>query len=356
MGQMPRYFKSLSSLSPLSLRTITETERRNCECARPPFPRLTPHSASLLDRLGPSHPLRRTLIPAVPERDGAAGERVDPLGEEAHMPLPGLVHTYPEKVLWLATSRCAVYCRYCTRRRRVGKDGDDALEDGPRLRWLKSQTGIRDVLVSGGDPLVLADERLDGLLGSIRAVNHIRTLRVGSKIPAVLPERITPGLCRLLRRHRAWLSLHFVHPDELSPETCGALDRLADAGVPMIAQTVLLRGVNDSAPVLTELFYRLLECRVKPYYLLQCDPAIGTASFRTPVRRGIELIRSLHGRIAGPAIPQFVVDAPGGGGKIPLLSDDPLEPCDGGWTLRNFEGKEFRVSEAGRPDSSDRSD
>lgn len=300
---------------------------------------VTPHYASLLGH----EALRRTVVPSRQEGCVGAGEYVDPLGEEAHRVAPHLIHTYHDKVLFLATSFCPVYCRYCTRSRMVGKDNREARHDFEETyQYIEEHTEIRDVLVSGGDPLALTDAVLDDILSRLRSIPHVRMVRIGSKVPAVLPSRITDELCAILRKHGVWLSLHFIHPAELSPETRTACRKLSDHGIGMVSQTVLLKGVNDDAETLAELFYGLLETNVKPYYLLQCDPVRGSAHFRTSVERGIELIRSLHGRISGLAIPQYVIDAPGGGGKVPLLSRGQIRREDDDIVIINHEGREYR--------------
>jgi lysine 2,3-aminomutase len=281
---------------------------------------ITPYYANLLKNPA----LRRTVVPLSNELNSSENEFSDPLGEEDHRATPHLIHTYPDKALFLATSHCAVHCRYCTRSRLVGKESPVSSDFEESFRYLETHAEIRDVLVSGGDPLTLSDEKLNEILGRIRAIPHIRTLRVGSKVPAVLPMRITSNLCSLLRRYQVWLSLHFTHPAELTPACRSACRMLLDHGIPMVSQTVLLKGINDDIKILEALFYGLLETGVKPYYLLQCDPIQGSASFRTPVEKGIALIRALHGRISGLAVPQFVIDAPGGGGKVPILSPQQI--------------------------------
>jgi lysine 2,3-aminomutase len=299
---------------------------------------ITPYYRQLLERLGPDHPLRRTVEPA-DTVEPAPGELDDPLGEDAHSPCPGLVHTYPDKVLLLVTLNCAVHCRYCTRGRLVGQDAclsDEALD------YIKNHPEIRDVLISGGDPLTLPDEELDRLFSAVRSIPHIRTVRLGTKMPAVQPKRITGELAALPAKHRVWLQLHVIHPDELTDEMTGALDRLAEAGVPMVSQTVLLKGINDDADLLADLFYGLLERRVKPYYLFQCDPITGSSSFRTPVEKGLQITRELQGRVSGLALPHFCIDAPGGGGKITLLPNSPIRRDGQEIVLTNYEGKEYR--------------
>jgi lysine 2,3-aminomutase len=284
-------------------------------------------------------------VPVPAELARSRGEADDPLGEDADSPVPGLVHRYPDRVLFLVTGSCSVYCRYCTRSRAVGGKRDCF---GPSnweaaLGYIASRREVRDVLLSGGDPLTLPGERLEWLLGRLRAIPHVEIVRIGTKVPAVLPQRVTSALTRMLGRHHPlWMSLHFTHPDELTPETVAACARLADSGLPLGSQTVLLRGVNDSLPVLRRLFHGLLRARVRPYYLYQCDPIAGSAHFRTPVRRGLELIRGLRGHTSGYAVPNFVVDAPGGGGKIPLLPDYNAGRDGDDLLLTNWQGRVFR--------------
>lgn len=320
---------------------LSDDERAALDGAIPLSFAVTPHYASLL-----KHPaLRRTVIPTGFENRMGTGELADPLGEENHRATPHLIHTYPDKVLLLATTFCSTYCRYCTRSRLVGKpSGVDAGASTfeQTFRYIEEHTEIRDVLISGGDPLTMSDSVLDELLARIRRIPHVRMVRIGSKVPAVLPMRITDKLCGLLRRHRVWLSLHFIHAAELSPETQAACRKLSDHGIGMVSQTVLLKGINDDTQTLIDLCYGLLEINVKPYYLLQCDPVRGSAHFRTPVEQGIELIRSLHGNICGLAVPQYVIDAPGGGGKVPIIDKAQLRRDGDDVVFLNYEGKEYR--------------
>ncbi len=325
---------------------LSNDEREALQRGRRTLPvGFTPYYASLLDPANPAQALRRTMLPSAAEFAVSPGERADPLGEEAHSPLPGLVHTYPDKLLFLVTDFCATYCRYCTRSRMVG--GGEFLPDKDQwersLDYLRSQPGIRDVLLSGGDPLILSDERLEWLLTRIRAVPHVELIRIGTKIPAVLPQRITPALTRVLRKaHPLWMSVHFTHPDELTPEVVRACSRLADAGIPLMSQTVLLKGVNDDEATLKALFNGLLRCRVKPYYLHMCDPVLGSSHFKVALERGQELIRSLHGHTTGYAVPMLMIDAPGGGGKVPV-GPSYIEGRDGGdLLLRSYRGEIYR--------------
>lgn len=306
---------------------------------------ITPYYASLLSRTDPDQPLRRTVLPSTGEFVRAAGEADDPLAEEADSPIPGLVHRYPDRVLLLAHDFCSTYCRYCTRSRVVGqgeiRPHHARLEQA--IDYIRSKPEIRDVLISGGDPLTMTDERLDWLLCQIRMIPHVEFIRIGTKTPAVLPQRITGRLCRVLRRyHPIWMSLHFTHPDECTVESRQACARLADAGIPLGSQTVLLRGINDDVETMRLLMHRLLTMRVRPYYLYQCDPISGSSHFRTPVSKGLEIIKALRGHTTGYAVPTYVIDAPGGGGKIPLQPDCVVARGAGELVLRNYEGKTFR--------------
>ena len=277
---------------------------------------VTPYALALLAAEAPDGPLRRTLIPDVREARVTRGERRDPLGEAAHAVAPGLIRSYPHKALLLATGDCACFCRYCTRARTAGK----ATCDFPKaLAWLRKTPAIRDVLVSGGDPLTLGDAQLEKLLKSLRAIPHLELIRIGTKIPAVLPQRITPALVRMLKKYRPlWMSLHFTHPAELTPRAAAACGRLLDAGIPLMNQTVLLRGINDDLDTLRRLNEGLLRLGVKPYYLHQGDLAAGTAHLRSTVAKGRAILRGLCGLTTGYAMPLFMFDRPGGGGKVPL--------------------------------------
>ncbi len=309
---------------------------------------ITPYYASLVREKDCGHPIRKCVIPSSAEQVYSLWESTDPLSEENHSPVPGIVHRYPDRVLFLATNFCSTYCRYCTRSRMVG---DHACHSRPagRQAWqgaisyIESHPGVRDVLISGGDPLTLPDEDLEWLLGSIRKIPHVEIIRLGTKVPAVLPQRITPSLLKVLRSHHPLLmSLHFAHPDELTPETRMACELLADAGIPLGSQTVLLAGINDEPEVLKQLFHGLLRARVRPYYLYQCDPIMGSSHFRTPVEKGIKIISQLRGHTTGYAVPQYVIDAPGGGGKIPVGPEYVIGYEGSNLLLRNYEGKVFQ--------------
>ena len=308
--------------------------------------RVTPYYASLLDPVDAQQPLRRSVIPVTSEFVLTPGEADDPLGEDADSPVPGLVHRYPDRVLFLATGFCSTYCRYCTRSRMVGHHGDGSFNPKhweQAIAYIAATPSVRDVLISGGDPLTLADSRLEWLLSRLRRIPHVEFLRIGTKVPAVLPHRVTPSLTRMLKRyHPLFISVHFTHPDELTTETRQACNRLADAGIPLGSQTVLLKGINDEVETMRRLVHGLLKVRVRPYYLYQCDPISGSGHFRTSVEKGLEIIRGLRGHTTGYAVPTYVIDAPGGGGKIPLLPDSVAGRDGEDLLLRNFEGEVFR--------------
>ena len=326
---------------------ITTEEEKALELVGQMLPMaVTPHYMALVSPTDPDQAIRRSMIPTVYEMCRCPGEADDPLGEEHQSPIPGLVHRYPDRVLLLATDFCSSYCRYCTRSRVVGHG--DITPNTKRLQaifdYIRSKPQIRDVLISGGDPLTLSDARLEFILSNLRAIPHVEIIRIGTKIPAVLPQRITPQLARMLRKyHPLWMSLHFTHPDECCYETVRACNILADAGIPLGSQTVLLKGVNDNADVMKRLMHNLMKMRVKPYYLYQCDPISGSQHFRTSVSKGVDIIRSLRGHTSGYAVPTYVIDAPGGGGKIPL-SPDYVESRDlsGNLHLRNYEDKTYQ--------------
>lgn len=313
---------------------------------------IVPYYASLLDPTNPLQGLRRTVVPVLGEFDTSRGENTDPLGEDAHSPVPGLVHRYPDRVLLLVTNFCSVYCRYCTRARMVGSVGERAVRKTDievALDYIEQNKVIRDVLISGGDPLSLDDDRLEYILGRLRKMPHVEFLRIGSKQPVVQPMRITPALTRILKRyHPLWMSLHFTHPDELTPEVAEACARLADAGIPLGSQTVLLKDVNDNVETITKLMQGLLRNRVKPYYLYQCDPISGSAHFRTPVSKGVEIIRGLRGHTTGYAVPTFVVDAPNGGGKIPVAPDYVVGYEGNDLLLQSYDGDTYRYPDSGK--------
>ncbi len=310
---------------------------------------ITPYFFNLIDPADEHCPIRRQVVPRIEETRTAAWEMSDPCGEDSHSPVPGVVHRYPDRVLFLVTDRCASYCRYCTRSRLVSNASgyDFHPEYDQQIAYIEQHPEIRDVLLSGGDPLLLSDEKLENLLGRLRAIPHVEFLRIGSRIPIFLPQRITPGLCAVLKKfHPLFISVHTNHPLELTTEVRAALGRLADAGIPLGNQSVLLKHVNDRVEVMKPLLQKLLMCRVKPYYLYQCDLIAGSAHLRSSVREGLELMEKLRGHTTGYAVPTYVIDAPGGGGKVPVNPEYVLCRNAGRVLIRNYEGKVFEYPEA----------
>jgi lysine 2,3-aminomutase len=309
---------------------------------------VTPHFFNLIDPEDPECPIRRQVIPRIEESNRAPGEVADPCGEDSTMPVPGLVHRYPDRVLFLVTDRCASYCRYCTRSRVVSGVGEQELHTDFEevYAYLKAHTEVRDVLISGGDALLFSDDKLKGILSRLREIPHIEFLRIGSRDPIFLPQRITEEFCRMQQQfHPIWMSVHVNHPRELTSEVKEALERLVNHGVPLGNQSVLLKGVNDDPDVMRILLQKLLRCRVRPYYLYQCDLIYGSSHLRTSVSKGIEIIESLRGHTTGYAVPQFVIDAPGGGGKVPINPEYVLFHDDKKVVLRNYEGRIFEYPE-----------
>jgi len=336
----------VDSLADLELRiNLTDEERAGVLLAGTKLAMaITPHFFNLIDRDDPDCPIRRQVIPRIEEGWNAPEEMADPCGEDSHMPVPGLVHRYPDRVLFLVTDRCASYCRYCTRSRVVSGVGEQHLETQwePAFRYLEQHSEIRDVLLSGGDPLLFSDDRLDKILTRLRSIPHIQFIRIGSRIPIFLPQRITPELCNVLKKHHPlFISIHCNHPRELTTEVRDGLGRLADAGIPLGNQSVILCNVNDNVNIQKALVQKLLMCRVKPYYLYQCDLINGSSHLRTRVAEGVAIIEGLRGHTTGYAIPQFVIDGPGGGGKIPINPNYVIDVASGRVTLRNFEGEIF---------------
>ncbi|MCG3148555.1 MAG: L-lysine 2,3-aminomutase [Verrucomicrobiae bacterium] len=309
---------------------------------------ITPYFFNLIDVNNPACPIRRQVVPRIEETQPAAWEMADSLAEDDHSPVPGLVHRYPDRVLFLVTDRCAAYCRYCTRSRVVSGVGEQHLETDftAAFNYIREHSEIRDVLLSGGDPLLFSDERLEHILSNLRAIPHVEFLRIGSRIPIFLPQRITPELCAMLKKyHPLWLSIHTNHPKEATAEVREACGRLADAGIPLGNQAVLLRGVNDDSAVMKELNHKLLMMRVRPYYIYQCDLVKGTHHLRTSVRKGLEIMEALRGHTTGYAVPQYVIDAPGGGGKVPVGPQYILAHDRQRIIIRNYEGKVFEYPE-----------
>jgi lysine 2,3-aminomutase len=324
------------------LMTLTPEEKEGCEHANHKLAlAITPYFFNLIDRFDPNCSIRKQVIPRADEMVISEGEMLDSLGEDEHSPVSGLVHRYPDRVLFLVTDRCAAYCRYCTRSRLVSNAQDynfhPEYEQG--LRYIEAHPEVRDVLLSGGDPLLLSDRKLEHLIARLRAIKHVEFIRIGSRIPVFLPQRITPELCDIFKKYGPiWMSIHVNHPKETTAELRAACDRLAFAGVPLGNQSVLLKGVNDDAEVMKSLVHRLLQMRVRPYYLYQMDLITGGAHFKADVRKGIEIIRALRGHTTGYAVPQFVIDAPGGGGKVPINPDYIESISETEIVIRNYEG------------------
>jgi lysine 2,3-aminomutase len=329
---------------------LTASERAGAVLARSKLAMaITPYFFNLIDPNNEECPIRRQVIPRLEETHRAPWELSDPCGEDAHSPVPGLVHRYPDRVLFLVTDRCAAYCRYCTRSRLVSNaTGYDFHPDFERqLDYIARHEAIRDVLLSGGDPLLFSDEKLEYLLSRLRAIPHLEFIRIGTRIPVFLPQRITPELCSMLRQfHPLFISIHSNHPIELTTEVREALGQLADAGIPLGNQSVLLRHVNDDVTVMKAHVQKLLMCRVRPYYIYQCDLITGSSHLRTSVRKGLEIIQALRGHTTGYAVPQFVIDAPGGGGKVPINPEYVLSHNHDRVVIRNFEGRVFEYPEA----------
>jgi lysine 2,3-aminomutase len=332
------------------LPTLTPEERAGTILANSKLAMaIPPYFFNLIDPTDELCPIRRQVIPRIEETNRAPWEMSDPCGEDSHSPVPGLVHRYPDRVLFLVTDRCAAYCRYCTRSRLVSNAAgyDFHPEFEKQIEYIRKTPSIRDVLLSGGDALLLSDDKLAYLLGQLRAIKHVEFLRIGTRIPIFLPQRITPALCDMLKKfHPLFISVHSNHPRELTTEVRDALGRLADAGIPLGNQSVLLRDVNDDPMVMKALVQKLLMCRVRPYYIYQCDLISGSAHLRASVHKGLQIMESLRGHTTGYAVPQYVIDAPGGGGKVPITPDYVLSKNSERILIRNFEGKVFEYPEA----------
>lgn len=324
-----RSIEELVQALPLTAEELAGAQR----AARGGFPfAIPPYYLALSDRDDPACPIRRQVVPRLEEGEESPGDMSDPLGEEAHEVAPELIQRYPDRALLLVSDRCAVYCRFCTRSRMVGAGGGPRSLDrlGPAFDYLGRHPEISDVIVSGGDPLVMATSRLVGILERLRRIPSVQTIRLATRVPVVLPQRITPELVQALRVfHPVWVMTHFNHPKEITPQSSRACQRLADGGFPVMNHTVLLRGVNDDAACLATLFRRLVRERVRPYYLLQADPVSGTGHLRTPLAVGVEIMRQLQGKLSGIALPKFIVDTPGGHGKVPVAPDFIVRQADG---------------------------
>ena len=309
-----------------------------------PF-RITPYFVYLLDTLPNDHPLYKTIIPTVNELNSIEGEKEDPLDEERFSPVPNIVHRYPDRVLFLVTGFCSLYCRYCTRSHMTSKRTDIKVSNSEweaGFQYIENHPEVRDVVISGGDPLTLSDDQIEYILKRLRAIEHVEMIRIGTKVPVVLPMRITTDLTNMLKKyHPLYMSIHFTHPDELTPDVQKACNMLADAGIPLGSQSVLLKGINDNVETFRKLNKGLLKIRVRPYYIYQCDPIPGSEHFRTDIQTGLDIIKGLRGFISGYGIPQYVIDAPGGGGKIPLLPNYVKEIKENEIILTNYLDKEY---------------
>ena len=302
---------------------------------------ITPYYLSLIDPKDPNDPVRKQAIPTAAETHVSDADLLDPLHEDVDSPTPGLTHRYPDRVLMLITDQCSMYCRHCTRRRFAGQHDCASPKDRieKAIEYIEKTPQVRDVLLSGGDALLVSDAKLEYIIKRLRAIKHVEVIRIGSRVPVVCPQRITPELVNMLKKyHPIWLNTHFNHPNEITEESAAACARLANAGIPLGNQSVLLRGVNDSVSTMKALVCGLVKIRVRPYYIYQCDLSMGLEHFRTPVSKGIEIIEGLRGHVSGFAVPTFVVDAPGGGGKIPVMPQYLISLGGGKAILRNFEG------------------
>ncbi len=309
---------------------------------------ITPYWSTLIDPEDPDCPLRRQAVPVAAESVISPHEMVDPCAEDRDSPVPHLVHRYPDRVLLLATEHCAMYCRHCTRRRLVGEHREDNSPSrfDAAVEYIKSNKKVRDVLISGGDPFILEDEEIENLLENLRSISHVEFLRLGTRVPVTLPQRISEKLVTMLKKYSPlWISIHFNHPKEITKRCKIACDMLSDAGFPLGSQTVLLKGINDRPYIMKKLMQELLQIRVRPYYIYQCDPVKGTQHFRTPVAAGINIVEKLRGHTSGYAVPTYVIDGPGGGGKIPVGPNYILSQAKGKYVLRNYKGKIYTYLE-----------
>ncbi|MBN1429142.1 MAG: lysine 2,3-aminomutase [Anaerolineae bacterium] len=337
--QMANRINSIEQLEQII--DLTDEERQGLQAEGLFRADITPYFAGLLEVDDPYGPVRQQVIPKGAEAVAFDAMMADSLNEDAHSPVPGLVHRYPDRVLMLITTQCATYCRYCTRSRVVGDSSANytRADHDRQIAYIRDNPDVRDVLLSGGDPLVVAPAILEDLLKRLSEIPHLELIRIGSRVPIFLPQRVTDELCDMLRKyHPLWLNVHVNHPREITPELSRALAKLADAGIPLGNQSVLLRGVNDHPEVQMELVHKLVKNRVRPYYLYQCDLVQGAGHFRTPVSVGIEIIEALRGHTSGFAVPTYVVDAPGGGGKIPVMPEYVVSSGPNRVVLRNYEG------------------
>lgn len=309
---------------------------------------ITPYWASLIDPEDPNCPFRRQAVPVAAESMISPHEMTDPCAEDRDSPAPHLVHRYPDRVLLLATEHCAMYCRHCTRRRLVGdhRENNSSASFDAAIEYIKSNRKVRDVLISGGDPFIMEDDELESLIQRIRDISHVEFLRIGTRVPVTLPQRVTEQFANMLKKYSPiWVSIHFNHPKEITKRCKNACDMLSDAGIPLGSQSVLLKGINDRPYIMKKLVHELLQIRVRPYYIYQCDPVRGTQHFRTPVAAGINIMEKLRGHTSGYAVPTYVIDGPGGGGKIPVGPNYILSQAKGKYVLRNYKGKIYTYLE-----------
>lgn len=302
---------------------------------------ITPYYLSLIDPNDPNCPIRKQSVPTIAETHQAGADLLDPLHEDEDSPVPGLTHRYPDRVLFLITDQCSMYCRHCTRRRFAGQHDCESPKERIQksIDYIARTPQVRDVLLSGGDGLLVSDAMLESIIERLRAIPHVEIIRIGTRTPVVCPQRITDDLVNMLKKyHPIWVNTHFNHPNEITPESAEACAKLANAGIPLGNQSVLLRGVNDCVHVMKQLVRNLVKIRVRPYYIYQCDLSMGIEHFRTPVSKGIEIIEALRGHTSGYAVPTFVVDAPGGGGKIPVMPQYMISQGPNKVILRNYEG------------------
>ncbi|MBI9059568.1 MAG: lysine 2,3-aminomutase [Labilibaculum sp.] len=302
---------------------------------------ITPYYMTLIDQENPNCPVRKQAIPTAAEVHHADADLLDPLHEDEDSPVPGLTHRYPDRVLFLITDMCAMYCRHCTRRRFAGQSDASTPKDNieKAIEYIANTPQVRDVVLSGGDALLISDDKLESIISRLRDIPHVEIIRIGTRTPVVLPQRITDGLVNMLKKyHPVWVNTHYNHSDEITPDAKDALARMANAGIPLGNQSVLLKGVNDCVHIMKKLMHNLVYNRVRPYYIYQCDLSMGLEHFRTPVSKGIEIIENLRGHTSGFAVPTFVVDAPGGGGKTPVMPQYVVSQSPGKVVMRNFEG------------------
>ncbi|MCL2125882.1 MAG: KamA family radical SAM protein [Oscillospiraceae bacterium] len=341
-----QYENRITTASELSkIITLNEQEMQDISsCLKGFRMAITPYFASLIDPDDRVCPIKMQAVPSINETHIHPWENRDPLNEESASPVPNVVHRYPDRVLFLVTRQCATYCRHCIRKRHVGEEDFVISEEEKNnaIKYISETKQIRDVLISGGDPLTMSDNALEDIISKLRAIDHVDIIRIGTRIPVTMPMRITPGLLAMLRRyHPIWINTHFNHPRELAPDAVAACESIVDAGIPLGNQSVLLRNINDDADTMKELLLKLVKARIRPYYIYQCDLCEGIGHFRTKVETGIEILKSLNGYISGLAVPKFVIDAPGGGGKIPINPDYVVSLDDEKIVMLNYLGDAY---------------